>query len=123
MGRLTGTIGVVRTQHGERVRRHRERPGHEGRKQHLQRHRIGGDQRNGTATDSSLDQWQFASADFRDNVLCLSCHAGHGDYASVTKQDVANVHIAADYFLSQVEWQLGEKQVVHSYNLGTTVTW
>jgi hypothetical protein len=34
-----------------------------------------------------------------------------------------NVHIAADYFLSQVEWQQGEKQVVHSYNLGTTVNW
>jgi hypothetical protein len=34
-----------------------------------------------------------------------------------------NVHIAADYFLSRVEWQQGEKQVVHSYNLGTTVNW
>jgi hypothetical protein len=34
-----------------------------------------------------------------------------------------NVHIAADYFLSQVEWQQGEKQVVSSYNLGTTVNW
>ena len=39
--------------------------------------------------------WQFASADFRNNVLCLSCHAGSGDFASVTKQDVANVHLGA----------------------------
>ena len=48
-----------------------------------------------TASDSSSNQWRFTSADFRNNVLCLSCHAGFGDYASVTKQDVANVHIAA----------------------------
>jgi len=38
--------------------------------------------------------------------------------------DVYDVNvIAADYFLSQVEWQQGEKQVVSSYNLGTTVNW
>jgi len=34
-----------------------------------------------------------------------------------------NIHIAADYFLSQVKWLEGEKQVVAAYNLGTTVTW
>ena len=34
-----------------------------------------------------------------------------------------SVHLAADYFYSDVKWQQGERQIVHSYNLGTTVTW
>jgi len=33
------------------------------------------------------------------------------------------VHFAADYFYSDVKWQQGEKQIVHAYNLGTTITW
>jgi predicted porin len=34
-----------------------------------------------------------------------------------------SVHFAADYFLSKVKWMQGEQQTVHSYNLGTTITW
>jgi carboxypeptidase family protein len=41
------------------------------------------------------DQFQFVGADFRNNVLCLSCHAGFGDWAAISKDDVANVHTGA----------------------------
>jgi hypothetical protein len=32
-------------------------------------------------------------------------------------------HLAADYFLSDILWQQGETQTVHSFNLGGTITW
>jgi hypothetical protein len=34
-----------------------------------------------------------------------------------------NLHLAFDYFLSNVKWQQGEQQIVHSFNLGATLTW
>jgi len=34
-----------------------------------------------------------------------------------------SVHFAADYFFSDVKWMQGEKQIVHSFALGTTITW
>ncbi|HEX7477408.1 MAG TPA: carboxypeptidase regulatory-like domain-containing protein [Polyangiales bacterium] len=55
-------------------------------------------------TPGGTDQYSFASADYRDNVLCLSCHAGGGpvsimpvagSFASISKDDVANVHVGA----------------------------
>jgi hypothetical protein len=43
-------------------------------------------------------QYVFTKADFRNNVLCLSCHAGVGGatapFSSISKDDVANVHAA-----------------------------
>jgi len=33
------------------------------------------------------------------------------------------LHFALDYFLSDVRWQQGEKQLVHAVNVGTTLTW
>ena len=54
LGRLAGAVGVVRAQHGERVRpADRERNRHERRKQRLQRHRIGGDERDGPAAKTA----------------------------------------------------------------------
>lgn len=41
------------------------------------------------ATGSTFD---FKAADFRDNVLCLGCHAGYGPFTGITKDDVANIH-------------------------------
>jgi hypothetical protein len=46
------------------------------------------------ATDQG-DQYGFTNADFRTNVLCLSCHAGNGPFAALTKDDVAAVHLDA----------------------------
>jgi hypothetical protein len=52
---------------------------------------------------SSTDQYSFSRVDFRNDVLCLSCHAGGGPvagmpaigpWASITKDDVANIHVA-----------------------------
>lgn len=34
-----------------------------------------------------------------------------------------NLHFALDYFLSDVRWQQGERQLVHSMNVGSTLTW
>ena len=34
-----------------------------------------------------------------------------------------SLHLALDYFNSQVKWWEGEKQLVHSFNAGMTVTW
>lgn len=34
-----------------------------------------------------------------------------------------SIHLAADYFRSEVKWWLGESQLVHSFNLGSTLTW
>jgi hypothetical protein len=56
-----------------------------------------------SVTSAQDDTYQFSNADFRDNVLCLSCHAGSGplagmpasgSFASISKQDVANIHTA-----------------------------
>jgi hypothetical protein len=33
------------------------------------------------------------------------------------------LHVAADYFRADARWWLGEEQVVHGFNLGSTVTW
>lgn len=33
------------------------------------------------------------------------------------------LHFALDYFLADAKWQQGEKQLVHSMNVGTTLTW
>jgi hypothetical protein len=35
----------------------------------------------------------------------------------------SHVHFALDYFLSDARWQQGEKQLVHSMNIGSTVVW
>jgi hypothetical protein len=40
-------------------------------------------------------QYTLASADFRNNVLCLGCHAGYGPFTGISKDDVANVHAGA----------------------------
>lgn len=48
------------------------------------------------------DKYRFSTADYRDNVLCLSCHAGGGplaimpatgSFAGISKDDVANIHV------------------------------
>lgn len=50
------------------------------------------------------DAFSFAGADFRNDVLCLSCHAeggplsimpAAGPFAAISKEDVANLHFAA----------------------------
>ena len=33
------------------------------------------------------------------------------------------VHFAFDYFRAELNWQLGEQQVIHAFNSGMTVTW
>ena len=33
------------------------------------------------------------------------------------------LHFALDYFRSDVRWQLGEKQLMNSFNIGSTLTW
>jgi hypothetical protein len=38
------------------------------------------------------DRYRFYEADYRTNVLCLGCHAGHGPFATVSQDDVANLH-------------------------------
>jgi carboxypeptidase family protein len=57
-----------------------------------------------THTQSATDQYSFSRADFRNDVMCLSCHAGGGplagmpatgSWASLTKDDVANIHVAS----------------------------
>ncbi len=52
---------------------------------------------------SSTDDLDFQSADFKNNVLCLSCHAGGGPlaymrggpFATLTKTDVVALHVAS----------------------------
>jgi hypothetical protein len=46
-----------------------------------------------------------------------------GYSAVVVYHATQHLHFAADYFLSDVRWQLGEKQLVHSFNLGAMLTW
>jgi hypothetical protein len=35
----------------------------------------------------------------------------------------SRLHVAADYFRADARWWLGEEQVVHAFNLGSTLTW
>lgn len=46
------------------------------------------------AVSAGPAKYVYANADFRDNVQCLSCHAGHGPFAVVTKDDVARIHVS-----------------------------
>ncbi|MBI2060267.1 MAG: hypothetical protein HYY13_11690 [Nitrospirae bacterium] len=41
------------------------------------------------------DEYALLSPSHKNNTLCLTCHAGEAPYASLTKEDVAEVHIAA----------------------------
>lgn len=34
-----------------------------------------------------------------------------------------SLHFAFDYFLSKVDWQQGEEQTMHAFNVGSTLTW
>lgn len=34
-----------------------------------------------------------------------------------------HLHLTLDYFLSDVRWQQGERQLVHAMNIGSTLTW
>jgi nitrate/TMAO reductase-like tetraheme cytochrome c subunit len=49
----------------------------------------------GTAESAKGDQYKFANATYKNDVLCLGCHAGFGPFAGVTKDDVAAVHVDA----------------------------
>jgi hypothetical protein len=42
---------------------------------------------------SGTDQYVFETADYRNNVACLSCHAEFGPFSSIKKHDVANIHM------------------------------
>ena len=35
----------------------------------------------------------------------------------------SHIHFALDYFLSDVKWQQGERQLVHAMNIGSTLVW
>lgn len=43
---------------------------------------------------SGTDTFTYANAGYRDNVLCLSCHAGTPGFAELTKANVAALHVA-----------------------------
>lgn len=47
-------------------------------------------------TGQSGDQYAFQNNDkiLRNDVICLACHATHGDFASISLADVANYHIS-----------------------------
>lgn len=60
---------------------------------------------NPATTDSTNTTWVFQKADYRNNVACLSCHAGSGDYATVSKADVAEVHL--DYVAKNPTYSVG----------------
>ncbi len=40
-------------------------------------------------TTSGANTYVFTKPTFKNNVLCLGCHATHGDYADLTKDDIA----------------------------------
>ena len=48
-----------------------------------------------TATSFQGDAFKFVDADYRNNVSCLSCHAGYGPFTTLTKADVAARHAAS----------------------------
>ncbi|MBI2890274.1 MAG: carboxypeptidase regulatory-like domain-containing protein [Nitrospirae bacterium] len=41
------------------------------------------------------DEYVLETPTFKNNVLCLGCHAGDGPYTSLTKDSVAAAHVAA----------------------------
>lgn len=43
----------------------------------------------------SGDVYAFPGADYRNNSLCLSCHAGSGSFSGLTKDDIAALSLAA----------------------------
>lgn len=46
-------------------------------------------------TTSGADTYVFTKPTFKNNVLCIGCHATHGDYADLTKDDIAAVFVDA----------------------------
>jgi mono/diheme cytochrome c family protein len=44
--------------------------------------------------EDGADTFVFHGLTFDNNSLCLSCHAGYGEFASLTKEDVAKLHFA-----------------------------
>jgi hypothetical protein len=48
-----------------------------------------------TVKSAASDKYAFTEADFRNNVSCLTCHAGYGPFATVSKDDVANAHVGS----------------------------
>ncbi len=48
------------------------------------------------ANPQTGDQWLFQTNDavLRNDVLCLACHATHGDFASVALEDTVNYHVS-----------------------------
>lgn len=46
-----------------------------------------------------------------------------GVNAGVVYHWTESLHFAFDYFRAQLDWQLGEQQVLHATNLGMTLTW
>jgi hypothetical protein len=49
---------------------------------------------NRTVQSPEKDSFAYANAGFRDNTLCLSCHAGNGVFAGISKANVAALHVA-----------------------------
>ncbi len=47
-----------------------------------------------TVVSGEGDVYSYQSAEWRDNTLCVSCHAGFGPFAGITKDDVAALHMA-----------------------------
>lgn len=41
------------------------------------------------------DEFVFESTTFKNNTLCLGCHAGTGPYSTLKKEDVAALHISS----------------------------
>jgi hypothetical protein len=47
------------------------------------------------SVSSGADAYSYAGAKYKNNVLCLSCHAGFGSFAAISKDNVAAVHLDA----------------------------
>ncbi|MBI5509496.1 MAG: carboxypeptidase regulatory-like domain-containing protein [Deltaproteobacteria bacterium] len=43
---------------------------------------------------AGADTFTFHDLTFDNNTLCLSCHAGYGPFAALTKEDVAKLHVS-----------------------------
>ncbi|GAB4256333.1 MAG: hypothetical protein Kow0092_02330 [Deferrisomatales bacterium] len=52
------------------------------------------------APDLEVDGVEFKEASYADNTLCLACHATHGSFEEVSKQDVVDMG-GADGFLAR----------------------
>lgn len=50
---------------------------------------------NGGPASLVVDGYDFQKTSYSNNTLCLACHASHGPFESVTKDDVAAVHLSA----------------------------